>query len=272
MYGKRITLLVLAALLVLPLAVSAQESPAPVPLPADLVQQLRVDHDGVHFRFDALLASAAAVADYPATVDDVQIPSPAYTQFTLEGYAAGEYLLYAPGPRIDIFRIEDFGPYQLFITQLDELSKLLAERPDLNRYVTANPGMPDAEPLPFLPPVPAAQVLRAHPAYIELANIRGIRYLVYYSQAPNNIVEGELFYTFQGITADGQHYVSAVLPVNTGTISAEAPLIDDPDAWIAQYQQYLQDVLGTVTAADPQSFSPSLSDLDRLVQSIEVRR
>jgi len=249
--------------------VFAQDA-TPVTVPTEIVQQARVNHEGVQFTFDALLADSVSVATYSAESGDVQLPSPAHTEFTFEGYGEGDYLRYAPMPRIDIFTIEDFGPYPDFITQLDKLTGLLAERPDLNRYVTANFVEPAVSALPFLPLIPAAQVFRAQPEYIEVAGIEGIRYLTYYSQGMNPIVEGEVFYTFQGITDDGQHYVSVILPVNTGVLPTEMPASVDSDTFAAEYQQYLMDIVGSIVPVQPEGFTPALSTLDALAQSITV--
>jgi hypothetical protein len=257
--------------MILPFGVFAQDV-TPVAVPTEIVQQVQVNHEGIQFTFDALLADSVSVAAYPAADDDVQLPSPAHMEFTFDGYREGDYLHYAPMPRIDIFTIEDFGPYPDFITQLDELSRLLAERPDLNRYVTANTVDTLVDSLPFLPLIPAAQVFRVKPEYIQVAGIEGIRYLAYYSQGMNPIVEGEVFYTFQGITDDGQHYVSVILPVNTGVLPTEIPASVDPDSFAAEYQQYLMDIVGSIVPAQPESFTPALSTLDALAQSITVSR
>jgi hypothetical protein len=144
--------------------------------------------------------------------------------------------------------------------------------PDLNQYVNVTLGTPDAMTLPFLPLIPAAQVMRALPEYIDVAGIDGIRYLVYYSQAPNAVMEGEMFYAFQGITDDGQYYVSLMLPVNTGMLPTEEPTPVDLDVWVAGYQDYLQNLLGQVTAAGGEGFAPSLATLDVLAQSVTVNR
>lgn len=272
MSHTRTILLILIAAFALPFSLYAQDAPTPAPVTAEVVQQVRVNHEGVQFTFDALLAGSVAVADYPASEGEVQVTSPAYTEFTFDGYTAGEYLNYAPMPRIDVFTIEEFGPFPYFIEQLDELSRLLAERPDLNQYVLADVSSPDAARLPFLPIFPAAQVFRAQPEYIRVPGVEGIRYLVYFSQALNPIAEGEVFYTFQGITDDGQHYVSVIMPVNTGVLETDFPVIEDYDAFAAEYQQYLMNIVGTLTPADPESFTPALSVLDALAQSITISR
>ncbi|MCA9915942.1 MAG: hypothetical protein KC496_21455 [Anaerolineae bacterium] len=272
MFGRWTAMSVLVVVVMLPLSIFAQEWPEPVPIPTAAVQQVQVDYEGVQFRFDVSLATAVSAANYPATAEgDGPVASPGYTEFTFDGYQAGEYLNYAPQPRVDVFTIGEFGAYGFYIQQLDQLNQILSTRPDLNQYVNASPGDPNVPNLPFLPVFNAAQVFRTHPEYIELPQIRGIRYLVYFSQAANPITSGEIFYTFQGITDDGQHYVSAILPVDTGTITLPFPDMAQ-DNFGEQYRQYLSDVLGTITATPEANFSPSLHTLDALAASIMVNR
>jgi hypothetical protein len=199
------------------------------------------------------------------------IPLPAYTQFVFDGYGEGDYLNFAPQLHLDVLAIEDFGDYPELVQGLDELNRILTERPDLNQYVVADTGGQGLE-LPMLPPFRATQVLRAQPAYIEVDGVRGIRYLAYYSQAVDPIIEGSIFYTFQGITDDGQHYVSLVLPVNTGALPTEIEPIEDYDAFAETYQQYLTETLQSIATLPSASFTPSLGQLDAIAQSIEVER
>ncbi|MEQ8673758.1 MAG: hypothetical protein RLP44_29995 [Aggregatilineales bacterium] len=268
---RSFTIVVLVILIGI-LSVGAQDGTTPIPVTTEIVQQAFVNQDGIQFTFDAEMADTISIATYPATGEgSAMIPSPAFTEFTFEGYSDGDYTAYAPMPRVDIFPIEGFGAYPFYVEQLDLLTSIIAERPDLNRYVVAGTNGVVENVLPFLPIFNAAQVFRVQPQVIETANLRGIRYLVYYSQAMNPITEGEVFYTFQGVTADGQHYVSAILPINTGTIPTDAHENVDPDAFASQYATYLDDVLGMLSAADVDSFTPSLYTLDQLVQSIRVR-
>lgn len=264
----------------LPLGVFAGEDPpTPDPVAVEAVQLYEVDHDGIRFAFDARLAEAVGVLTFEATTGDVQIPSPAFTEFRFDGYAPGDHLRFAPLPRVDVYAIADFDEYPYFVEQHQKLTALLAERPDLSAYVVANPGRPDAEPLPFLPIFPAAQVFRAMPAYISTGSVEGIRYLTHYSQSADPIYEGQAIYTFQGITRDGVHYVSAVLPMATGVLPTDInvlpdgfPDFDDFEGFADAYQDYLDAVVMSVDGADSDGFYPSLRIMDQLAASIEVSR
>lgn len=269
MLTKR-TLLALLLTAAMPLPVFAQGAPMPEPVPIEIVELAQVSHNRVRFSFNAALADGVSVTQYAASNGEAGMPSPAFTEFSFDGYSEGDYLNQAIQPRLSIYRIEDFGDYPEYITQLDDLSAILSQRPDLNAYAIANPGVLDAKVLPFLPIVPASQAMRALPQYVEVGGVRGIRYLVYLVQAPNPILEGAVFYTFQGITDDGQYYVSVMLPVNTGVLPTEEPTAVDPNTWVAGYGDYLADFLGRITAGGGEGFNPSLETLDALVQSVNV--
>lgn len=233
-------------------------------VPTETIQQTRVNHEGVQFSFDSSLAGSVAVVQQPAQMDG-PAPSPAYTQYLLESYAYETQ--FAPGAQINILPTSGFAEFPTYGDQLNALYLLLAERPFLNDYVTAAPGTPEVATLPFLPVYPAAQVFRAQPEYLEMPGLSGVRYLTYFSQGVNPIVEGDVFYTFQGITDDGQYFVSAIFPVNTGVLSTDGN-VEDYDAFATNYLPYLDEIVQRVHAAE--FFSPALSTLDDVVQSIRV--
>ncbi|SMB81537.1 hypothetical protein [Deinococcus hopiensis] len=90
-------------------------------------------------------------------------------------------------------------------TEIGSLKALLAERPA--------PKAIRGE-LPFLPLPFAGQVLNAAVKYLDFPGGRGVRYLVAYSQDASPLSRERVFYTFQGLTNDGKHYVSLQYPVS----------------------------------------------------------
>lgn len=257
---KRYTLLVICMMMVT-IGIFAQDA-----IPTETVQQTRVNHEGVQFSFDSSLAESVAFVQQPAEIDG-PAPYPAYTQYLLQDYAYETP--FAPGAQINILSTSNFAELPVYGDQLNALYLLLAERPELSDYVTAAPGTPEVATLPFLPVYPAAQVFRAQPEYLEMPGLSGVRYLVYFSQGVNPIVEGNVFYTFQGITDDGQYFVSIIFPVNTGVLSIDGN-VEDYDAFATNYLPYLDEVVQRVHTAE--FFSPALSTLDDVVQSIRVNR
>ncbi len=79
-------------------------------------------------------------------------------------------------------------------------------------------------------------------------------------------------YVFQGLTDDGQYYVSAVLPINHPDLPANRQEADFDDANITAeaYEAYLDELLSQLEAAPAGSFTPSLEALDALIESLVV--
>ena len=165
-------------------------------------------------RLDPSLAAGAearigdAVTDY--TTSYALLPQ--HLLFTFADSYAGRKpftrqreLNWLPLPQIVVYPAEAYAGLQEGVEpQIAQLQTLLAERPSA-------PGGT----LPFLPLIDAAQVLHSGLAYLEFANGAGVRYLTAFSQAASPLTSQDLLYTFQGLTDDGQYYVTAVFPVTT---------------------------------------------------------
>jgi hypothetical protein len=126
--------------------------------------------------------------------------------------------------------------------------------------------------LPFLPMWNAAQVYVASPQILAFQSGRGARYLSCYAQAIVPVGNGCIFYTYQGLTADGNYYLSVVMPIRLDTLDLpeykdkfDYATMDGP-----KYEAYLKEMLNVITAAKPEEFSPSMSELDALVKSVLV--
>jgi DNA-binding CsgD family transcriptional regulator len=121
------------------------------------------------------------------------------------------------------------------------------------------------ESLPFLPDQKAAQVFHASEKILPFQNGTGIRYITQYSQAHFPAVDNrDLFYTFQGLTADGKYYVSVVLPVHLSALDG-MPTPGNADESSNSFKT-ARDLLNRQDA----SLQPSLESLDALVQSISA--
>jgi hypothetical protein len=150
--------------------------------------------------------------------------------------------------------------------------------------ILASPSAPMTnDVLPRLPYVNAEQAIGAAPKILAFKNGTGVRALAEYAQNFATINNHDLFYHFEGLTSDGKSYVVATLPINAGFLAPESdpsavvpaggvpvPGMDstDPKAF-ASYYQAVSDMLN---AAPPESFQPTLTDLDNLIQSLQVAR
>lgn len=212
------------------------------------------------------LASGAATEIVPESTDATNAAPwdihPAYTQFTLQDYPLQDKFFQ---PQIFVYPAEDFAKiHEGAAATISALQTLLA-----------NPGNPLPTPLPFLPLFNAAQVFTAQPQVLQFQNGSGLRYLTEFAQYPDTVNNKDLFYTFQGLTSDGKYYVSAVLPVNADFLAAdERPDSPVPPDGIPfdqdNVQQYYAAVVEKINGTAPDAFTPSLSTLDALLQSISV--
>jgi len=169
---------------------------------------------------------------------------------------------------VQMVRVDSAAGYPLAQTQIDALAALLAERPDLAGLMkTADDNSLN---LPFLPSYPAAQILRARAEYVDTPTLSGVAYITAFRQDVSPLVASEFLYTFQGLTADGQTYVSAIFPVVAPGFPAEYPTDFDYDAFTAHLHEYFNDSITALNAADGEAFVPALSTLDSIIQSITV--
>jgi hypothetical protein len=201
---------------------------------------------------------------------------PAFVQFTFPGYDQGRHAqLPYPSrtPRLMAFATQDFqafGPDAStgFPQQLGDLRRLLETQPGLAERCTQTRPVPGQLALPFLPWLNEAQVFCAQPEYIEFSDGKAIRYLTAFSQGVAPLVDPSIFYTFQGLSEDGEIYFSATFPVFTGIFPLEIhPGVDGQPP-----QNMTPEQLSALNAQPEDLFQPALGQLDALVKSIKVEK
>jgi hypothetical protein len=205
---------------------------------------------------------------------------PAYAQFRFLGFSGGRpYQLPYPiwDARMMVFKTADFSGFgedtpQGFPGQLQALSSLLET--GLDPAACAQPTAMTGQALPFLPWMNSMQTFCAQPQAIEFNGGRGIRYLTYYAQGVDPVVDWQVFYTFQGLTEDGQFYISAFFPVETGVFPNELPSepVDPGTDYSAKWQAELAEQLTKLNARPGESFDPDLAALDALAGSIRIEQ
>jgi hypothetical protein len=142
-------------------------------------------------------------------------------------------------------------------------------------------GLPiTSDQLPTIPSFTATQVFASNIQIIPFQNGRGVRFLTEYAQYPAPANNNELFYHFQGLTDDGAYYVIAILPITVPML----PETSDPGAVLptggvpypdfadpqADMQLYYASVLDVLNATSSELFTPTLDQLDALIQSIKI--
>lgn len=237
----------------------------------------------ISIAYDPSLAAQVEALTVPAVpVDDQMLFSaaqPAFAQFRFVEYQNGrpfELPVYPFEAQVRVFQTAHFPGFgddspQGFVAQQQNLIALLENGLDPARC--AEPLFDDPG-LPFLPWVNMKQVFCAQPQIVEFAGGRGIRYLTYYSQGPNPVLDYQVFYTFQGITEDGQFYISALLPVETGifpnAVSACGECNEAKSNPVAELNADLIKQLDELNAQPPAAFSPLLTLLDEMIRSIQI--
>lgn len=168
-----------------------------------------------------------------------------------------------------------------------QMNDAAAERiPLLQQKLTSG----DLSGITVLPPFNAGLVIDAQPTKVAFQNGSGIRAIQQYHQAPVPITNDYLIYTYQGITKDGKYYVSIVAPIRAAFLidqtynpdpNATTPTPVVPEGGFVfpdiiefdnlKFEQYYRDVTDKLSQSTADQFTPSLSILDALVQSILIQ-
>lgn len=142
---------------------------------------------------------------------------------------------------------------------------------------------PVADPvgIPFLPVFNAAQVFRARVGYFPFQNGNGVRFLTEYAQYYAPVNNHDLFYTYQGLTADGAYWVSAIFPVNAPWLQESwdstivpadgvpAPATTSANLE-AEMNAYYVTMLDRLNTSPAEGFTPSTLCLDQFLQSLSI--
>lgn len=159
-------------------------------------------------------------------------------------------------PTIQVYSTTDFEAGSTYANEYARLESLLVARPVLE-------GL---SPLPHLPEQDLPQLVCGAPVYISSPDHAGIRYLTAYGFGDDSIRSTDVYYTYQGLSANGTYYISVMFPLLIEDLPP-LPLFAFTDQVFAGYYERIQREL---TAAEIEQISPSIATLDRIVKSIEI--
>ena len=227
-------------------AIQPTETAAPEP---DVVFQC------LSFSYPDALAASVSAEVAAGEIDEYNPWSyPEHYLLRLEGYPLSDTF---HEPAIRVYSAADFRA----------ANDLVADRLDsLEAVLTNQPADPEVGVAHFFN---AGQFVQAQVAYLEFQSGSGVRFISQYGQAAYPIGWPHLFYTFQGLTADGGYYISAVLPVTHPSL----PHPDDVTVDQAFYDNFMTYAAEKETQLDgeaPGSFQPSLLLLDEMIASLRV--
>jgi hypothetical protein len=205
---------------------------------------------------DPALATGVTEQRIPAAGQDGNAPywavHPDYLRLGLENYVRADTFHEA---RIEVYPVSAFAATnEAAAAQIAALREMLAQRP-----------LAATGDLPFLPLFNAGQMIQSQFEYWAFESGTGVRFVTQYSQAALPVNNHELFYTFQGLTDDGNFYVTALLPVSHPDLPADASQRPEGD-----WESYIQGVEQQLNAADPSSFAPDLRSLDQMIRTLTL--
>jgi putative hemolysin len=222
-----------------------------------------VSFEGVSFSYSGALVTDVVGQVVPADGDDTPdwARLPAHIRLSFEGYALPETF---HEPYILIFSAEDLAGNEMLQGVAANIQRILAEKPDEPVGIFQGARI--------LPPMNAGPMVVTQVAYFDFQNGSGVRFLTQMGQAYYPINNHDLFYTFQGMTHDGEYYVAAILPISHPSLPADGAEIPggDFDAFADNFETYSAEVAAQLNAEDAGSFAPSITILDAVMQSLEV--
>ena len=244
-------------------------------MPATVVptaaQPVEVTVDPLTILLSPELASGVRGSQIPRA-DGQDLPywelTPGHTVLKLEGYLLQDKF---HQPQIYIYPATEYAV--LVPGAFESMHRL--------RNILYDPGAPiSKDQFPTVPFFNAAQVFASNIQVISFQNGQGVRFLTEYAQYFAPVNNHELFYHFQGFTDDGAYYIIAILPV-TAPVLAETsdagatvpvggvalPDINDPNA---DWQGYYTAVTALLNSTSPEAFTPTINQLDALIQSMRV--
>ncbi len=221
------------------------------------------------------------------------IPTGLASTATHEVIARAESDQVAPwevAPEHTVFTLEDFSlpgkqmKAQIFVYPADDYANInqgVAENIKKIKALTSESGMDvNNDTMPHVPFYNAAQVIAAQTQVFNFRNGAGVRYITQYGQDVSPITNNWLFYTFQGLTSDGKIYIVAIFPIevpvlaqgdvqNSPVPSDGVPFPDynDPNA---NFPAYFDAVTQKLNSLSPDAFSPVITQIDALIQTIQV--
>lgn len=229
------------------------QSPTQTPAPAE------PSEPGATLDLDGLAQAVATLvlpAEQPGSDNPNTVAMPQRTLLWLYGYPIVGHIM---EPQIFLFKIEDLAMNDAAAQAAGDLQALLQSQQE-------------GETLPFLPPNKAVQVMHAQMKMLEFKNGKGVRYLTQYANGLAPINNQQLFYTFQGLTDDGQYYAAAVLPIYlNGLPSYSTDTSNLPLEFTSDFATYVANTVNQLNLQAASDYFPDLGELDAMVQSLEVK-
>ncbi len=198
--------------------------------------------------------------EMPPFVNPSNGPMPSHIALTINGYPL------ARTARITVFKAVDYASYTAYTQNV--ITALQSQ--------SYQPGQP-------VPSDLTLGNLNAQAQPLGFQKGQGLRIVTQVSEGTVPVANDSIFYYFQGLTQDGQYYVSAILPVQASFLAATSgpdaslpaggiqfPPYNNPSASMDDINNYYSAIQSKLNSASASDFTPSLTDLDALIQSIQI--
>lgn len=221
-----------------------------------------IEGEGIQFELPLEIAANATIGSEGVTGEQYgeyfTLPSKRMVEF--EDYVIQDHTIPA---RIHIYPVEEYRKIMPEWTngQMDALQALLDDTyPDLRVQ----------NQLPFLPYANAGPVFHALEERISNQTHSGIRYLTQYTQSYAGIANGQVFYTYQGFSADGRYYISAWLPIDSSILEGKNEILNlnQFDQMPEDYYKFRAKEVASFILQDGGVITPNLEALDALIRSL----
>ncbi len=245
--------------------IEAASTDAPTAQPSGIP----VSFQNVSFVIPEGLASGAASELVPAVDESAGGPwgvAPQYISFTLTDYTGRQDNFFKAV--VNIYPAAEYTAVNPWAAR--SLTRLQA--------LLASPATPltndNLSTVPFNGA--AAQQYAAKAQFIPFNGGNGVSMLSQYAQFPGPILRDNSFYHYEGLTSDGKYFVAVLFPLNlplqstSENPSADGIIHPSDISDTAALTAYYQGITDKLNAASADSFQPSLTLLDALIQSITV--
>ncbi len=211
---------------------AATEAPPPATETPAVPVGLTTAFPGGTIVIPAGLASGISAETVAAIVGQQDGPwwdmAPEHVLLTLQGYAlAGKF----HEPQIVVFPAAEYAA----------VNESAAANIQTLQGVLSNPGsVPGGKDLPHITFFNAGPVFQAQVAVLPFQDGYGIRALTEYAQYAAPVNNNDMFYHFEGLTADGKKYIVAILPVSAPLLQADSAQSSMPPAGGITFPDYRQ--------------------------------
>jgi len=266
-------------------------------------------HAGVSFSYDSSLASdVKGEVAQPGGCGKPGDVLPVHVAFTLAGYPKPHESPFMRPPEIQVFPVAEYrralaacekemaatiirssGPLS-YVSDFDDdvrtLKALNATRPGpralgawLRRKSRGRVYLRGR--MPLVPMYDVGEALRAKVSYVDFRNGSGVAFVTQYTIEDTLVSNQALAYVFQGLTRDGQYYVSAAFPVAAPFLPPEYTEAEAARLGLNQtvlsgtklgprYRNYLARTARRLDALPPGDYRPGLGLLNDLLRSLDV--